>query len=124
MLPKALDFLVDYDSSSTTEQIRASYFLSFVTLTLFAFGIAFQMPIFILGARAARRALVRPAAAEPPASATWRCSSFAILLPTVDPVSLVLEVAPLFILFEALDLDLGAHGAPLGARRRRAAEAL
>jgi sec-independent protein translocase protein TatC len=99
VLPKALSFLVDYDSSLYTEQIRASYFLSFVTLTLFAFGIAFEMPIFILG-------LVRLGVLSSDRLRRNRRIGyvamlvFAILLPTVDPVSLVLEVAPLLALFE------------------------
>ena len=100
VLPKALDFLVEYDAELYTEQIRASYFLSFVTLTLCAFGIAFQMPIFILG-------LVRLGVLTSDRLRRNRrigyvlMLTFAILLPTVDPVSLVLEVAPLLILFEA-----------------------
>ena len=99
VLPRALEFLVDYDSNLYTEQIRASYFLSFVTLTLFAFGIAFQMPIFVL-------ALVRLGALSSDRLRRNRrigyvgMLAFAILLPTVDPVSLVLEVAPLLVLFE------------------------
>jgi sec-independent protein translocase protein TatC len=99
VLPKALTFLVDYDSNLYTTQIRASYYLSFVALTLLAFGIAFEMPIFVL-------ALVRLGVLS---SARLRSNrrvgyvlmlAFAILLPTVDPVSLVLEVAPLLVLYE------------------------
>ena len=99
VLPKALTFLVDYDSDLYTTQIRASYYLSFVALTLLAFGIAFEMPIFVL-------ALVRIGALS---SARLRSNRrigyvlmlvFAILLPTVDPVSLALEVAPLLVLYE------------------------
>lgn len=99
VLPKALSFLVDYDSELYTEQIRASYFLSFVALTLLAFGIAFEMPIFVL-------ALVRLGVLS---AETLRRNrrigyvamlAFAILLPTVDPVSLALEVAPLLVLYE------------------------
>lgn len=99
VLPKALTFLVDYDSELYVEQIRASYYLSFVTLTLFAFGIAFQMPIFIL-------ALVRIGVLSSDRLRRNRrigyvlMLTFAILLPTVDPVSLALEVVPLFVLFE------------------------
>ena len=99
VLPKALTFLVDYDSDLYTTQIRASYYLSFVALTLLAFGIAFEMPIFVL-------ALVRLGVL----SSTHLRSNrrvgyvlmlvFAILLPTVDPVSLALEVAPLLVLYE------------------------
>jgi sec-independent protein translocase protein TatC len=99
VLPKALTFLVDYDSNLYTTQIRASYYLSFVALTLLAFGIAFQMPIFVL-------ALVRIGVLT---SGRLRRNRrigyvlmlvFAILLPTVDPVSLALEVAPLLVLYE------------------------
>jgi sec-independent protein translocase protein TatC len=99
VLPKALSFLVDYDSDLYTEQIRASYFLSFVALTLLAFGIAFQMPIFILG-------LVRLGVLSSERLRRNRrigyvaMLAFAILLPTVDPVSLALEVTPLLFLFE------------------------
>jgi sec-independent protein translocase protein TatC len=99
VLPKALTFLVDYDSELYLEQIRASYYLSFVTLTLLAFGIAFQMPIIILG-------LVRLGALTSDRMRRNRrigyvlMLSFAILLPTVDPVSLALEVVPLLVLYE------------------------
>jgi sec-independent protein translocase protein TatC len=99
VLPKALSFLVDYDSSLYTEQIRASYFLSFVALTLLAFGIAFEMPIFVL-------ALVRLGVLSADTLRRNRrigyvaMLAFAILLPTVDPVSLALEVAPLLVLYE------------------------
>lgn len=99
VLPKALSFLVDYDSELYTEQIRASYFLSFVALTLLAFGIAFEMPIFVLG-------LVRLGVLSAERLRRNRrvgyvaMLAFAILLPTVDPVSLVLEVAPLLVLYE------------------------
>jgi len=100
VLPKALSFLVDYDSDLYTEQIRASYFLSFVTLTLLAFGIAFEMPIFVLG-------LVRLGVLSADRLRKNRrigyvaMLAFAILLPTVDPVSLVLETVPLLVLYEA-----------------------
>ena len=99
VLPRALEFLVDYDTELYSEQIRASYFLSFVTLTLFASGLAFEMPIFIL-------ALVRIGVLTSDKLRRNRRIGvalmvvFAVLLPTVDPVSLVLEVVPLLLLFE------------------------
>jgi len=99
LLPRALSFLIGYDGNLYEEQVRASYFLSFVTLMLFATGLAFLMPIFILG-------LVRVGALS---SGTLRrnrrigivvMTCFAILLPTVDPVSLILETLPLIALYE------------------------
>jgi sec-independent protein translocase protein TatC len=100
IMPAALSFLTNFDEQLYQEQIRASYYLTFASTVLFATGLAFEMPIFIL-------ALVRIGVLS---SARLRRNrrigivlmvSFAILLPTVDPVSLALEVAPLLILFEA-----------------------
>lgn len=99
VLPKALDFLTGFDDDLYDVQIRASYFLSFVTLMLLASGLAFEMPIFIL-------ALVRLGVLTSDRLRRNRrlgivlMVCFAILLPTVDPVSLALEVVPLLVLFE------------------------
>jgi sec-independent protein translocase protein TatC len=66
---------------------------------LLAAGIAFQMPIFIL-------ALVRIGVVTSDSLRRNRryalvgLVAFAILLPTVDPVSLALELIPLLVLFE------------------------
>jgi sec-independent protein translocase protein TatC len=99
VLPGALDFLTNFDDNLYNEQIRASFYFSFVTMVLLATGLAFQMPIFIL-------ALVRIGVFS---SATLRKNRrigvvlmvvFAILLPTVDPVSLAFETIPLLALFE------------------------
>ena len=99
VMPRALDFLTNFNEDVFEVQIRASYYFSFVTLTLLATGVAFQMPMFIL-------ALVRLRVLS---AATLRKNRrlgilfmvvFAILLPTVDPVSLALEVVPLLLLFE------------------------
>ena len=48
VLPRALDFLTNFNDDLFNIQIRASYYFSFVTLTLLASGLAFEMPIFIL----------------------------------------------------------------------------
>ncbi|MDQ3777895.1 MAG: twin-arginine translocase subunit TatC [Actinomycetota bacterium] len=99
ILPRALDFLTQYDEQLYDIEIRASYFLSFVSLMIFATGLVFELPIFVLG-------LVRLGVLT---SARLRANrrlgyvillGAAILLPTVDPISLALEVVPLWILFE------------------------
>lgn len=99
ILPPALRFLTNFDEELYDVQIRASYYLSFVTLMIFATGIVFQLPIFIL-------ALVRLGILTSTQLRKNRRMGYvlllggAILLPTVDPVSLALEVAPLWVLFE------------------------
>ena len=63
-------------------------------------GLAFLMPIFVLGARAPPRPLVGHAAPEPPDRVRPAARRSPILLPTVDPISLAFEVVPLLLLFE------------------------
>ena len=113
--PRALEFLVDYDSELYDEQIRASYFLSFVTLTLLAFGLAFQMPIFILGL-VRLGVLTSSTAAPQPADRLRRDAR--VRDPPADGRPGVARArggaAPRAL--RALDLALRLHGAPLGAR--------
>ncbi len=100
VLPAAITFLTNFDDTLYTVQIRASYYLSFTSLVLVACGLAFEMPIFIL-------ALVRIRVLSYEKLRTHRKEGyalmvgFAVLLPTVDPVSLLFETIPLLILFEA-----------------------
>ncbi|MBA2359566.1 MAG: twin-arginine translocase subunit TatC [Actinobacteria bacterium] len=99
VLPRALSFLTEYDSQLYDIQIRASYFLSFVALMIFATGLIFQLPIFILGLVRLRILTSAQLRANRKIAYVGLLGG-AILLPTVDPVSLALEVAPLWILFE------------------------
>ena len=99
VLPKALAFLTTFDDGLYDVQIRASSYYGFVALTLFASGLAFELPIAIL---ALTRLEVLSAAKlrRNRRVAYVALVACAILLPTVDPVSLTLEVIPLLALFE------------------------
>jgi sec-independent protein translocase protein TatC len=99
VLPKALAFLVGFDDDLYDVQVRASYYYGFASLTLLAVGLAFQLPIAVL-------ALTRLGVLSSRTLRRNRRTAYAvliacaILLPTVDPVSLALEVVPLLLLFE------------------------
>jgi sec-independent protein translocase protein TatC len=99
VLPRALDFLTSYDANLYNIQIRASYYYTFAAMTLLAGGLAFLMPIFILGL-VRLRVLTSDRLRKNRRIAYVALLAFAILLPTVDPVSLAFEVVPLLILFE------------------------
>jgi sec-independent protein translocase protein TatC len=99
VLPRALSFLTNFNADIIDVQIRASYYFSFVTLTMLATGLAFQMPIFIL-ALVRIRVLSAAKLRKNRRMGMLGMLVFAILLPTVDPVSLALEVVPLLLLFE------------------------
>jgi len=100
VLPAALTFLTNFDVTLYDVQIRASYYLSFTSLVLVASGLAFEMPIFIL-ALVRIRVLSYDKLRHNRRIGYALMVAFAILLPTVDPVSLLFEVIPLLILFEA-----------------------
>jgi sec-independent protein translocase protein TatC len=99
VLPRAVTFLVTYDEHFYDVQVRASYYFSFVTVALLGMGVIFELPIFIL-------ALVR---LQVVTAAHLRKNRrlgilivviVAVLLPTVDPVSLAFEAIPMVLLFE------------------------
>ena len=106
VLDQALEFLTTYDDDLYNIQIRASYYYSFVSLALLAMGLMFELPVFIL-------ALVRIGVLTAAQLRRNRRIGYflmlviAVLLPTVDPVSLALETLPLVILFE-LSIQLAA----------------
>jgi sec-independent protein translocase protein TatC len=99
VLPRAVPFLVQYDEALYETQVRASYYFSFVTLVLFGLGVMFEVPIFVL-------ALVRLGVLTATRLRRNRRIGylivvvFAVLLPTVDPVSLAFELVPLLLLYE------------------------
>lgn len=99
VLPVALEFLTSYDDELYDIQIRASYYYTFVSWTLLAGGLVFLMPIFLL-------ALVRLRIVTASQLRSNRRYAFvvlllfAIMLPTVDPVSLAFEIIPLVVLYE------------------------
>jgi sec-independent protein translocase protein TatC len=99
VLPRALDFLTSYDAELYDIQIRASYYYTFAAMTLLAGGLAFLMPIFVL-ALVRLRVLTSDRLRKNRKIGFVALLCFAILLPTVDPVSLAFEVVPLVLLFE------------------------
>jgi sec-independent protein translocase protein TatC len=99
VLPGALRFLTNYDDQEFNIQIRAREYLSFATLTVVASAIVFELPVFILGL--VRLQILSTAKLRRNRRIGYvACVAVAVLLPSVDPVSLVLESVPLIILFE------------------------
>jgi len=98
ILPPAIHFLTNYDSSYFTIQVRARDYYRFVGFVLLGVALAFEVPVFVL-------ALVRLrilSAAQ--LRRTWRVGVFVmvvigVLLPGVDPVSTILSVIPLVVLY-------------------------
>src|SRR5689334_5168501 len=89
VLPQAIHFLTNFDSSLYNIQIRASSYYSFVLTVLIAVGVVFELPIFVL-------ALVRLGVLSTRTLRKNRRLGYfivavvAVLLPGVDPVTTTL----------------------------------
>jgi len=116
LLPNALKFLINFGSEVIDNQLRASEYLSFVTLFIVGMGVVFEMPVVIY-------ALIRIGVVQ----RSWLTSrrryvfllSFviaAVLTPTPDPFNQTLVALPMYLLFE-----LGLLLARFGGGRRAAA---
>src|SRR4029078_10922318 len=99
VLPAATKFLLNFNESQFNIQIRARDYYSFFTLTLGVMGLVFQMPIGILAVT--RLGIVTPEQlAKNRRYAYLVLAVVAMLLPGTDPVSMLLELVPLLILYE------------------------
>ena len=99
LLPRALDFLTNFNEDQFDVQLRASYYFSFVTAVLIGVSVVFELPIFIL-TLVRLRILTAARLKRNRRLGIVLIVLVAVLLPTVDPVSLAFEVMPLLLLFE------------------------
>jgi sec-independent protein translocase protein TatC len=119
VLGPAVRFLLHFNDNQFNIQVRARDYYSFVTLTLLAMGIVFQIPMLIL-------AITRLGIATPRQLRESRryaylgCAVAAALLPSVDPVSMVIETVPLILLYELSIVLASLFGQPGGRSARSA----
>jgi sec-independent protein translocase protein TatC len=99
LLPRGLGFLTSYNTEFYDIQIRASYYYSFVTMVVLGMGLVFELPMFIL-ALVRLRILSAEKLRRNRRIGIFLVVLAAVLLPTVDPISLAFETVPLLILFE------------------------
>jgi sec-independent protein translocase protein TatC len=111
VLPAATKFLLNFNDDQFNIQIRARDYYSFFTLTLGVMGLIFQLPLGILAVT--RLGIVTPEQlGHNRRYAYLIIAVVAMLLPGTDPVSMLLEMVPLVVLFEASLLLARAVGRP------------
>ncbi len=100
LLPNAISFLINFGSEVIENQLRASEYLSFVTVFILGLGVVFEVPVIIY-------ALVRVGVVRRPWLARQRRYVFllafvlgAIITPTPDPFNQTLVALPMYLLFE------------------------
>jgi sec-independent protein translocase protein TatC len=99
VLNPAMHFLLNFNADEFNVEVRARDYYSFVMLLLVAMGIGFQVPVGVLAA--CRIGLTSPEKLRKNRGyAIVVIAVIAALLPTLDPVTLILEMVPLIALYE------------------------
>jgi sec-independent protein translocase protein TatC len=118
VVPAALKFLLNFNQDNFDLQLRASDYYGFVAMTLASMGLLFQVPVVAVGA--SRLGIVTPAILRKNRKiALLAIAVIAMLLPGTDPVTMLVSMVPLVVLFEASIVLTSIFGrprtAPIGA---------
>jgi sec-independent protein translocase protein TatC len=100
VLPAAVKFLQGYNSGQFDNLVQAKPLYSFEVVTMGAIGLAFQLPLMLLGLR--QLGVINGSTL----TRHWRYATvilavIAAAMPGADPVTTGLETAPLVVLFLA-----------------------
>jgi len=122
VVPAAAQFLLNFNAAEFNIQVRARDYYSFFALTCLAVGVLFQIPIGVLAVT--RLGIVTPQQlARNRRYAVLIIAVVAMLLPGTDPVTMLISMAPLVLLFEGSLLLARLFGRPVDeAAEPRAAE--
>src|ERR1700761_2672733 len=111
VLPAAAKFLLNFNDSQFNVQVQAKQYYSFFAMTVLACGIVFQVPVGILAVT--RLGIVKvEQLTKNRRYAYLVCAVVAAALPGVVPVSMLLEMAPLVVLYEISIVLARAFGTP------------
>src|ERR671919_2059411 len=111
VIPAATQFLLNFNASEFNIEVRAREYYSFFALTCIAIGILFQIPIAVLAVT--RLGIVTPQQlARNRKYAILVIAVVAMLLPGTDPVTMLISMLPLVLLFELSLLLARAFGKP------------
>jgi sec-independent protein translocase protein TatC len=99
VVPAATQFLLNFNDDQFNIQVRASEYYSFFVLSLIALGLLFQVPMGVIAVT--RLGIVTPQQLSHNRRYVYLgLAVLAMLLPGTDPVTMLIELAPLVALFE------------------------
>jgi sec-independent protein translocase protein TatC len=99
VLPAALKFLLNFNDDQFNVQIRAREYYTFASVTLASLGVLFQLPVAVVGAT--RAGIITPRQLRHyRRHAIVVIAIVAMLLPGTDPVTMLIEMVPLLVLYE------------------------
>jgi sec-independent protein translocase protein TatC len=111
VMPAAVKFLLNFNNDQFNVQVRARDYYGFFSTTMLAGGLIFQLPLAILAVT--RLGIVKVEQLR--ANRRYAYLLIAIVaaaLPGVDPVSMLIEMVPLLVLYELSILLARAFGRP------------
>lgn len=117
-LPKGLEILFGFIPDGLTNIVEFSDYLSFLSRTLLVFGIAFEIPVFVI---MLNRIGVLPGAALAKYRAWIIVGSFvfaAIATPSGDPFTMTIMAGPMVILFGVSEVIARAHDRRKAGKRK------
>lgn len=114
VMPPAVRFLLDFNNSQFNVQVRARDYYSFFSTTMLAGGIVFELPLAIVAVTRLGIVSVEQLSANR-RYAYLLIAIVAAALPGVDPISMLIEMVPLLVLFELSILIARAFGSPKAA---------
>jgi sec-independent protein translocase protein TatC len=110
--PAATEFLLNFNQTEFNIEVRASDYYGFLITTLLAMGLIFQIPMGVVAVT--RLGIVTPKQISKNRRYAYLLLAIvAMLLPGTDPVTMLIELTPLVLLFE-LSLILARVVAPSG----------
>jgi sec-independent protein translocase protein TatC len=120
VLPAATGFLLNFNDDQFAVQVRAREYYSFFGLMLVSIGLLFEMPLGIL--IATKLGVVTPEQLRKNRRyAILVLAIVAMLLPGTDPISMLIELVPLVLLYE-LSIVLATLSQRAERRREAAAD--
>jgi Tat protein translocase TatC len=111
IMPAAVGFLLHFNEGQFNTQLRARDYLSFFSMTMVAGGVIFEMPLAILAVTRLGIVDVEQLRSNR-RYAYLALAVIAAALPGVDPVSMLIELVPLLLLYELSILLARAFGTP------------
>jgi len=115
VVPAAIHFLLNFNSDQFNVQVRASEYYGFFITTLMTLGIVFQVPVGIVAVT--RLGIVTPRQLSQNRRYAYLILSIvAMLLPGTDPVTMLVELVPLLVLYELSIVLARLFGTPGGRR--------
>jgi sec-independent protein translocase protein TatC len=114
VMPAAVGFLLNFNDAQFNVQVRARDYYSFFSTTMIAGGLVFELPLAVL-------AVTRLGIVEVDQLRRNRRYAYLLIaiiaaaLPGIDPVSMLIEMVPLLVLYELSILLARAFGKPAAA---------